>query len=88
MWQKKYEPRNHIPWAILSACSASCIILLFVLRWMLARENKKRDGEKYDSSYDDVCVVREVDGKLVEKRVDKELLDLTDRQMREFRYVL
>lgn len=55
---------------------------------MLTRENKKRDGEKYDSKWDDVCIVREVDGKLVERRVDKEFLDLTDKQMRDFRYVL
>lgn len=88
MWQKKYEPRNHVPWAILTACSASCIILLLVLRCMLARENKKRDAEKYDSKWDDVVITREVDGKMVEKRVDKEFLDLTDIQMRDFRYVL
>lgn len=47
------------------------MILILVLRFMLAAENKRRDAEPYDDKYDNVCVLREVDGKTVELRVDK-----------------
>ncbi|KAF9564419.1 MFS general substrate transporter [Agrocybe pediades] len=89
MWKKKYQPRNHVPWAVISACTFTCAILLLILRFMLHRENQKRDAEKRDDSYDDVYVIQELpDGSKVEKRVDKAFLDLTDIQNREFRYVL
>lgn len=62
---------------------------MLLQRWHLARENKKRDQEPPDTTYDDVWVkVEDEKGNIIEKRVDKAFLDLTDRQNREFRYVL
>ena len=78
---------------------------------LLARENKRRDAEPPDNSYDDVYVARiDEEGNRVEVKVSKvgirpqwelqtcrlmwlyehwqEFLDLTDRQNRDFRYVL
>ena len=67
IWRKKYFPRNHIPWAILTTCSFLSGVLILVLRFMLASENKRRDKEMYDDKYDNVFVM--VDG--AEKKVDK-----------------
>ncbi|KAI0944706.1 hypothetical protein AcW1_002354 [Taiwanofungus camphoratus] len=89
MWQSKYVPRNHIPWAIIGICYACCMFLLLVIRFILARENKRRDAEPPDTTYDDVYIeVVLPDGKRVERKVEKEYLDLTDIQNRDFRYVL
>ncbi|KAH9958005.1 major facilitator superfamily domain-containing protein [Russula dissimulans] len=90
MWQDKYKPRNHIPWTIIGICYASCMALLFAIRVLLARENKRRDVEPpADDTYEDVYVVKiNEDGSRAETKVSKEFLDLTDRQNRDFRYVL
>lgn len=52
---------------------------------MLNAENKKRELETHDDQYDNVYVL---DAAGVEKKVDKAFLDLTDKQNRDFRYVL
>lgn len=89
MWKKKYQPRNHVPWTIISVCIGVCAVLILLLRFMLDRENKRRDAEKRDDSYDDVYLTQEYsDGTKTEKRVDRAFLDLTDIQNRDFRYVL
>ncbi|KZT19109.1 MFS general substrate transporter [Neolentinus lepideus HHB14362 ss-1] len=89
MWQAKYKPRNHVPWIIIGICYVICPTLLLVIRWVLARENKRRDAEPRDETYDEVYI-ESVDekGNVVETKVDKEFLDLTDGQNRDFRYVL
>ena len=79
----------HVPWGVILACYTLCPILMLVQRYILAKENKRRDAEPPDDSYDDVWVkVTDEDGSVIEKKVDKAFLDLTDRQNREFRYVL
>ncbi|KAI0337509.1 MFS general substrate transporter [Trametopsis cervina] len=91
MWQAKYTPRNHVPWIIIGACYLTCIALLFIIRALLSRENKRRDTEPQDDLYDDVYVeVVLPDGTREERKVAKasEFLDLTDRQNCDFRYVL
>ncbi|KAI0284710.1 MFS general substrate transporter [Russula aff. rugulosa BPL654] len=89
MWKKKYKPRNHVPWIIIGICFLLCMVLMFSIRVLLARENKRRDAEPPDDSYDEVYVVRiDEEGNRVEVKVSKEFLDLTDRQNRDFRYVL
>ncbi|KAN0107668.1 MFS general substrate transporter [Russula decolorans] len=89
MWQAKYKPRNHVPWLIIGICSVMCMVLLFSIRLLLAHENKRRDAEPPDYSYDDVYVMKiDDEGKRVEVKVSKEFLDLTDQQNRDFRYVL
>lgn len=60
--------RNHIPWAILSACWFATMVLILVLRWYLARQNAKRETESHDATYDEVYI--EKDGEKAVK-VDK-----------------
>ncbi|KAM5541010.1 hypothetical protein V8D89_005321 [Ganoderma adspersum] len=89
MWQAKYVPRNHVPWTIIGIVYVICPLLLLYIRSLLARENKRRDAEPVDEKYDDVYIeVVLPDGTRTERRVDKEFLDLTDIQNRDFRYVL
>ncbi|KAF9464198.1 MFS general substrate transporter [Collybia nuda] len=88
MWQAKYRPRNHIPWIIIGISYAVCIGILLLIRFLLASENKRRDAEPADHSYDDVYIEREKDGIVERVKVAKEFLDLTDIQNRDFRYVL
>ncbi|PAV15644.1 MFS general substrate transporter [Pyrrhoderma noxium] len=89
MWLSQYSPRNYVPWGVIAGCYTLCPLLMLLQRWHLARENKKRDQEPPDTTYDDVWVkVEDEKGNIIEKRVDKAFLDLTDRQNREFRYVL
>jgi len=89
MWKNKYKPRNHVPWIIFGVCDVACMSLLFAVRMLLSRENKRRDAEPLDDTYDNVFLTKaDQDGNRVEMKVDKEFLDLTDRQNRDFRYVL
>ncbi|KAF8480327.1 MFS general substrate transporter [Russula ochroleuca] len=89
IWRAKYKPRNHVPWIIIGVCHLSGMVLLFSIRVLLARENKRRDAEPLGDSFNDVYVVRiDEDGNRTEVKVSKEFLDLTDRQNRDFRYVL
>ena len=63
---------NHVPWIIIGICSVSCMILLFSIRVLLARENKRRDADPPDDSFDDVHVVRiDEDGNRTEIKVSK-----------------
>jgi ACS family allantoate permease-like MFS transporter len=82
--------------------------LMFAIRVLFSRENKRRDAEPVDDTYDNVFLTKiDQDGKRVEMKVSKvcgpfclchrmliiqileqEFLDLTDRQNRDFRYVL
>ena len=71
-WQKKYQPRNHVPWLILSICWAVSAVILLATRFYLARENARRARETHDSTYDEVYIAEtQVDGTVVEKKVDK-----------------
>jgi len=91
MWQARYKPRNHIPWIIIGICDVCCMALLLIIRYVLSTENKRRDQEQpeLDDNYDDVYIERMgKDGHAEKVRVDKEFLDLTDIQNRDFRYVL
>ncbi|EJD04818.1 membrane transporter, partial [Fomitiporia mediterranea MF3/22] len=89
MWLAKYAPRFHVPWTVIAICYTVAAVLLLVQRYMLKKENKKRDREPPDTTYDDVWVkVTDENGEVVEKRVDRAFLDLTDRQNRDFRYAL
>ncbi|KAK1231236.1 hypothetical protein PQX77_005641 [Marasmius sp. AFHP31] len=89
MWQEKYKPRNHVPWIIIGICYAACAVILLILRYILARENKRRDAEPVDDTYNDVWIERlNSKGEMEKVKVEKEFLDLTDIQNRDFRYVL
>ncbi|TEB24344.1 membrane transporter [Coprinellus micaceus] len=89
MWRKKYQPRNRVPWIVVSVCVVTSAILLFILRTMLDRENKRRDREPRSTQYDEVFVEKVApDGSVTIHRVDKAFLDLTDVENRDFRYIL
>ncbi|KAG6868696.1 hypothetical protein C0993_011926 [Termitomyces sp. T159_Od127] len=89
MWKAMYQPRNRVPWAILTGFCVFSALVLFVLRAHLALENKRRNNEKRDYKYDNVYMAHvEADGTTVEKKIDKAFLDLTDIKNRDFRYVL
>jgi hypothetical protein len=64
--------RNHVPWLIIGICAATSGALLFLIRVLLARENKRRDAEPPDYSYDNVYVTTiDDEGKRVEVKVSK-----------------
>jgi len=89
MWLAKYKPRNRVPWIVIGVCYVACMAILLLIRFLLDRENKKRDAEPVDDSYDDIYMERvNSDGTVEKVKVDKEFLDLTDVQNRDFRYVL
>ncbi|KAM6500306.1 Major facilitator superfamily domain containing protein [Amanita muscaria] len=89
MWKAEYAPRNQIPMAIISASDFASAMLLVLLSFILSRENKRRDREQRDETYDDAYVKKKSpDGTVVVVKVDKAFLDLTDKQNRDFRYVL
>ncbi|KAJ7909279.1 MFS general substrate transporter [Mycena leptocephala] len=91
MWQAQYKPRNRVPWTVIGVCYACCMLLVLAIRYVLVAENKRRDAEPAtDDGYDDVYIerpARDGSGKMEKVKVDKEFLDLTDIQNRDFRYV-
>lgn len=53
-------------------------LLLIILRFVLAAENKRRDRAQHDDTYDDVYLTHvKEDGTTEEKRVDRVCLSLT-----------
>ncbi|KAJ7915331.1 MFS general substrate transporter [Mycena leptocephala] len=89
MWKDKYKPRNRVPWIVCIMAFVVCMVLLLIIRRYLVAENKRRDAEPPSHNYDDVYIERlSPDGKMEKVKIDKEFLDLTDIQNREFRYVV
>jgi uncharacterized membrane protein len=63
---------NHVPWTIIAACIGACVVLILLLRFMLRSENKRRDTERRDDSYDEVYIKEELaDGTINKRHVDK-----------------
>ena len=63
---------NHVPWIIIGVGFLSCMILLFSIRVLLARENKRRDSEPREDSFEDVHVMKiDGDGNSTEFKVSK-----------------
>ncbi|KAJ7124188.1 MFS general substrate transporter [Mycena epipterygia] len=91
MWQAKYKPRNRVPWIVISVCYVACMLLVLVIRYFLSAENKRRDAKPVqEDKYDDVFIERlakDGSGVMEKVKIDKEFLDLTDVQNRNFRYV-
>jgi len=60
---------------------------MLIIRYVLSTENKRRDRERLDNSYDDIYYTGRMgkDGQVERVKVDKEFLDLTDIQNRDFR---
>lgn len=86
-WLQKYRPRNLVPWGICLASYVGDFILLLAIRTMLSRENARRDRLQGGSPREeDEYGWVEVDGQ--KRKVEKSLMDLTDRENLSFRYVL
>ena len=63
---------NHIPWIVAGVSYLVSMVLLFSVRVLLARENKRRDAEPRDDTFDNVHVMRiDGDGKRTEVKVSK-----------------
>jgi len=97
-WKLQYRPRNLVPWGLelMTFCMAS--IWLLIIRFLYARENKRRDAlyaeaqatGKGLSDFSDFAYVDTVDenGEVIRTKVEKAMLDITDSENLAFRYVL
>ena len=64
--------RNHVPWIIIGVCIVTDMFVLYGIRVLLSRENKRRDVEPPDDTYDNVFVTKiDQDGNRVEMKVSK-----------------
>lgn len=72
------------------ASYTSDIALLLAIRYVLNKENKRRDALDASHAHEDYGYIEKVDseGKMVRQKVDKGLLDMTDRENLSFRYAL
>lgn len=63
---------NHVPWIVIGICYFICPILLYIIRCILSAENKRRDLEPPDDTYDDVYLRQDnEDDKNVARKIDK-----------------
>ena len=63
---------NHVPWIIIGVCDVALMFLLYAIRVLLSRENKRRDAEPPDNTYDNVFITKiDQDGNRVEMNVPK-----------------
>ncbi|PWN51460.1 MFS general substrate transporter [Violaceomyces palustris] len=98
MWLEKYKPMNKVPWSVITACYTICPMLLLCIRFILQRENARRDA--LQSSQPSTAttaeeVVLKLDGGRADSekgqitaKIDTAFLDLTDRENINFRYPL
>lgn len=64
--------RNHIPWAIITACSVASALLLIIIRYVYAAENKRREASTDKDSYDEYYITElQADGTTIDKKVDR-----------------
>lgn len=92
LFQPQYAPRNIVPWAVIIACYSIAPLLLAVILYRLKKENAKRDQEALRRKEDGIeeeevwIDVVHADGSITVENVDKNFLDLTDKENRDFRY--
>jgi hypothetical protein len=64
--------RNHIPWAIITACSVASALLLLIIRYVYDAENKRRATIADKDSYDEYYISEvQADGTTLDKKVDR-----------------
>lgn len=65
-------------------------LIILAIRYVLDTENKRRDALQASSAHDEYGYVEKADsdGQIIRQKVDKAMLDLTDRQNLSFRYAL
>lgn len=72
--------RNHIPWIVIGVAYVVCPATLLLIRYLLAAENKRRDSEPQDDTYDNVYIeVTTSDGKRIQRKLDKVRIFLSSR---------
>ncbi|KIO24291.1 hypothetical protein M407DRAFT_213098 [Tulasnella calospora MUT 4182] len=91
-WKQKYRPRNMVPWIIQLSTYVFDIFMIFIIRWYLVSENKRRDAEKLASGeeYDEFGYIEHTqeDGSVVKLKVPIQFMDITDKENKAFRYPL
>ncbi|KAI1256995.1 hypothetical protein MGN70_000033 [Eutypa lata] len=89
-WREQYKPRNYVPYGIMLGSYIGDFILLFTIRYVLAKENKRRDLLESSSGQEAYGYVERVDseGQVIHLKVDRGMLDMTDRKNLSFRYAL
>ncbi|KAJ3558280.1 hypothetical protein NM688_g1012 [Phlebia brevispora] len=97
-WLDKYKPDNRVPWGIVLLSCLMSMLLMYIMRMMFSKENKRRDALRAEAqrtgeglaAFEENMMVEtvETDGKVRVRRVDKMYLDLTDHENLAFRYVL
>lgn len=61
-----------MPWSVIATCYFLCPFALLAIRYVLMKENKKREVEVHDDTYDDVYVEEKLsDGTVALRKVDK-----------------
>lgn len=78
MWRAKYAPRYYLPWGIILATYVLRPVQLLVMRWLLQRENRRRDALSEKAAF---CDEKGND-------IDQTFSDVTDRKNMAFRYPL
>jgi hypothetical protein len=66
--------RNHVPWAIITACSVASALLLLLIRYVYAAENKHRENQSNTEkdSFDEYYISElQADGTTLDKKVDR-----------------
>ncbi|KAI5118501.1 hypothetical protein M0805_004001 [Coniferiporia weirii] len=97
-WREEYRPRNLVPWGITLMSHLATIPCTLTLRWLLGRENARREqlraiAERTGVGKEDFegfayVDIRDAEGRPINTRVEKTFLDLTDKENLAFRYVL
>lgn len=61
-----------VPWIIIGVCYVACPVILLAIRYLLGKENKRRDAEPVDDAYDEVYIeTTDPEGNKVEQKVPK-----------------
>ncbi|KAI5121702.1 hypothetical protein M0805_002095 [Coniferiporia weirii] len=97
-WRDEYRPRNLVPWGITLMSHLCAILCTLALRSLFVRENARRDALRAEAeasgkslaAFENFAFVEttDKDGNVIQSRVDKTFLDLTDKENLAFRYVL
>ena len=72
IWRIAECAHTGVPWIIIGICYIVCPVILLGIRYLLARENKRRDAEPADDAYDEVYIeTTNAEGDKVERKVPK-----------------
>ncbi|CAE7157781.1 unnamed protein product [Rhizoctonia solani] len=60
-WRAQYKPRNYVPYSICLASYVCDIILIYAIRYVLNKENKRRDALQASQAHEDYGYVERLD---------------------------